>query len=464
MQYSIPQVNNNLYQQFPQQSIPIPQSNIFPNQHISTNPSIDPTGSVNIINLQKSKTENSNMKPRDLDDLRQTIAFLPEQNIQIYKGNIKEIDENLEKNRSSLKFSRNKSPLKSNNLKNSFPYVDCNGNSFILDNGFVSQNIAPSSIKSELNYEISNDRNDCFKQLCSTSYAGRNADGNTKTCQDKYLVKKSISGIKGFNLFGVIDGHGQDGHYAAAFVRDYITQQVINFTEQLKNHGMNTAEKIYNYLKKENFIVLTRIYQSADKEISNQRFDSKLSGSTCNIVFQFGIHLVCANVGDSRGIFIKANDNRMITNPRIRPLNNDHKPNLPEEFERIQRKGGSVRGITTSNGVDLGGVYRVYIGNENYPGLAIARTIGDLVAKTCGVIPDPQFMEYNIDQNARYLVICSDGVWDVIQNEEVMTIGNQYFVNNDIKGHCQALLTTAVIRWGKYEGYRDDITVVVVYL
>ena len=43
----------------------------------------------------------------------------------------------------------------------------------------------------------------------------------------------------------------------------------------------------------------------ADLELTKQNiFDYKLSGTTCNIVFQFNNHLVCLSVGDSRGILV----------------------------------------------------------------------------------------------------------------------------------------------------------------
>lgn len=35
------------------------------------------------------------------------------------------------------------------------------------------------------------------------------------------------------------------------------------------------------------------------------------------------------------------------------------------------------------------GPYRVWLKNENYPGLAMSRSIGDMIAASVGVICDP---------------------------------------------------------------------------
>ena len=69
----------------------------------------------------------------------------------------------------------------------------------------------------------------------------------------------------------------------------------------------------------------------------------------CNIVFQFGKHLVCVNVGDSRAILIY--DKGDYSNQGILPLSKDHKPDLPGEIERIQMSGGLVDKSTDLFGI-----------------------------------------------------------------------------------------------------------------
>ena len=78
--------------------------------------------------------------------------------------------------------------------------------------------------------------------------------------------------------------------------------------------------------------------------------------------------------------------------------------------------------------------------NMEQPGLAMSRSFGDKKAKSCGVIPYPDIIEYNLKYNFKYMVICSDGVWEFMSNEDVKEIGDKYFYQNDINELCNQLL------------------------
>jgi len=69
------------------------------------------------------------------------------------------------------------------------------------------------------------------------------------------------------------------------------------------------------------------------------------------------------------------------------PLSKDHKPNNEEERYRIEQKGGLVEKFI-ENGKKIG-PYRVWKKNEAYPGIAMSRSLGDLIAKKIGVISIP---------------------------------------------------------------------------
>lgn len=58
-------------------------------------------------------------------------------------------------------------------------------------------------------------------------------------------------------------------------------------------------------------------------------------------------------------------------------LSNDHKPELYEEYERITRYGGRVEAYKDEYGQDFG-PKRIWLKNENLPGLAMSRSFGDL--------------------------------------------------------------------------------------
>ena len=109
------------------------------------------------------------------------------------------------------------------------------------------------------------------------------------------------------------------------------------------------------------------------------------------------------------------------------------------------------------------GPFRVWLKGENYPGLAMSRSLGDFVAHSVGAISEPEIFEYDIDSSSRYIVIASDGIWEFLSNTQVMDIVNPYFKNNDLEGASEKLIEEAVKRWKKEDNVVDDITVVLIF-
>ena len=107
--------------------------------------------------------------------------------------------------------------------------------------------------------------------------------------------------------------------------------------------------------------------------------------------------------------------------------------------------------------------FRVWAKGENYPGLAMSRSIGDIDAKRVGVIPNPQIVEYIIGYSTKYILICSDGIWEFLKNEDCMKIGNEFYIKNDPIGLCQELSKESIKLWEKKDLAIDDITIVVVF-
>ena len=162
-------------------------------------------------------------------------------------------------------------------------------------------------------------------------------------------------------------------------------------------------------------------------------------------------------------LWLTENSSDNLTNTKIFNLSNDAKPENPGEKERIISKGGEVERMVDENGVGVGPL-RVWIKGEQYPGIAMSRSIGDMDAKKVGVIPNPEFIEYILDSKAKYMIVCSDGVFEFMSNDEVMKIGNNYYLKNDPLGLCHELINKATSLWLKEDStYVDDITVVSVF-
>ena len=309
-----------------------------------------------------------------------------------------------------------------------------------------------------------NQQSQGFKCCSQLTKAGLDGNGQEKTDQDTPMLYLSVADIEGFNIFGVLDGHGNYGHFVSQFCRDYFMNKMKEYAESIMYITQSiSAEDVYLNLKQNNYSYIVELFMNIDNELSAQSdiFDCNMSGTTCNLIFQFNTHLVCFNVGDSRSILIEESSDN--TNQIIRALSIDHKPDLPEELMRIKENGGMVDQIQDLYGNKLG-PNRVFKEGCVYPGLAMSRSLGDFQAKECGVIPTPEIIEYEINLNTKYFVVCSDGVWEFLTNENVRDIGNKYYYNNnDVVGFCNELVNIAVNVWGEREKARDDITVVAVF-
>lgn len=101
-------------------------------------------------------------------------------------------------------------------------------------------------------------------------------------------------------------------------------------------------------------------------------------------------------------------------------LTHEHKPEDKEEAQRIMDAGGRIKRITDTEGNRVG-PYRVWESHSNSPGLTLSRSIGDNVAKSIGVIATPDISHCILDEsNDLFIVIGSDGLWDSMNNEDVI--------------------------------------------
>ena len=289
-----------------------------------------------------------------------------------------------------------------------------------------------------------------IKNLAYQSQAGKGEDGFTKINQDSYLVIPNEYKLNDFNIFSVMDGHGLNGHLVSQFCTKYFTTY---FAKHKKLNSLTDEESVYNTLKKNNYEIIKKAFHKAEKEISKSDIDANFSGTTCVMTFQIGKKLITANVGDSRGIIIKGD--------KAIPLSIDQKPNDENEMKRIIKNGGEVSQYE-EDGIKSG-PYRVWKKGEMYPGIAMSRSIGDLLASTLGVIPEPEFIEMDIDKDTKFAVLASDGVWEFLDNKKVKDLVMPFYKKNDPEGACKLLISESTKWWNEEDIVVDDITVICLF-
>ena len=428
------------------------------NQNAQENKSND---KIEIININSESTIDKKKENEEtiIDNDSEVYSITIKNSINVEKENKSNINKiikeenkyNKKDNKCNICIANTRDTISIRNLDNN----DINENNKKCEKP-ISELIDNKNLKNNLNQA---NNNFYFKNYFQITNPGKNY-GERKTNQDTPVSFTNLNGIKGFNIFGVLDGHGVNGHYVSKFLSQYLINQIINHKEIVKIRDLN---QIYEILRKSNYEILTNIFYCSDKNLEKQVFDVSFSGTTCVLVIQLGKNLICTNVGDSRAILIydksKEND---LSNTEIFELSHDLKPDLPEEKRRILQMGGTVDQMLDVNGL-RGGPARVWAKNKNFPGLAMSRSLGDFKGKQYGIIPLPEIIEYKLDERSKYMVICSDGVWEFLSNKDVMKIGNQFYLQNDIKGFTEKLIKKSENLWEKQDVIVDDITAVVVF-
>ena len=332
-----------------------------------------------------------------------------------------------------------------------------------------NRNHSPTKCKNNNQYKTSkiNDNNPKDLKIFwgGKSQAGKDSKGNFKINQDSFKVCENINNIKNFKIFILFDGHVVDGHHVSQFVTEHIISKIINHSSI---SSLQDTNQIYKILTMYNYQIIKNIFSETDKYLFIQRqFDAYTSGTTCVLILQLGNKIICANTGDSRAILVYSqndayNNYKQLKNTNIFPLSLDSKPDLPSEKNRIMKCGGEVHKGKNRKGKFVGPM-RVYAKGKDYPGLAMSRSLGDFGGKEYGIICEPSFVEYNLDESCKYIVLCSDGVWDFMDNENVMKVANKHYLNINPDGFCQEILDNASYWWEKEDIVIDDITALIVF-
>ncbi|KAK2974284.1 hypothetical protein RJ640_016770, partial [Escallonia rubra] len=288
--------------------------------------------------------------------------------------------------------------------------------------------------------------------------------GKKGTNQDAMIVWENFGSRTDTVFCGVFDGHGPYGHMVAKRVRDSLPLKLsahwevnIKSDDVLRGISLNTTgsmnceetsfisadeesrasidvdetekqPELFQTLK-ESFL---KAFKVMDRELRMYtNIDCFCSGTTAVTMVKQGQDLVIGNVGDSRAILAEA--------------------------ERIRKCRGRVFALQ-----DEPEVARVWLPNNDSPGLAMARAFGDFCLKDFGLISVPEISYRCLTEKDEFVVLATDGIWDVLTNKEVVDIVASAPAHSFA---ARALVESAVRAWRcKYPTSKvDDCAVVCLF-
>ncbi|KAG0711393.1 Protein phosphatase 1L [Chionoecetes opilio] len=182
--------------------------------------------------------------------------------------------------------------------------------------------------------------------------------------------------------------------------------------------------------------LLTDQILAVDRQVvTHCKARTDMSGSTAVVAVLDGELLVIGNVGDSRAVMGDLKGSTI-------PLSFDHKPNQLKERRRIKEAGGFIT---------FTGVWRVA------GVLATSRALGDFPLKEPRqlITAEPDVLTFSLtDHRAHFIILATDGLWDVMTNEEAVAFVRDHLHEAD---HGAKSLTMHAY----YRGSQDNITVAI---
>jgi len=283
----------------------------------------------------------------------------------------------------------------------------------------------------------------------------------TKECQDEAFIEELLCDSADMSAVCVYDGHGPHGRKCARRVKNFVANQ-------LAKGGLGTSKKIKNVVK--------AACLNAEKDLVKTKFDTRVSGTTATIAVLTAKQICVSWVGDSRAVLGYRHSLRYYA----KEMSQDHKPENKKEIARITKSGGEVRRIDFGGGLE-DSPYRVFVKGTMVPGLAMSRSIGDTMASEVGAWPKPSFFCHDISQEDSFLILATDGLWEVFESHDACQWVGSYMKQNkekdgNLAGHGEdpefepvssALAKEAQKRWCikyKKKCIVDDTAIVVVHL
>ncbi|XP_002987519.2 probable protein phosphatase 2C 2 [Selaginella moellendorffii] len=253
-------------------------------------------------------------------------------------------------------------------------------------------------------------------------YGIHSKKGHREVLEDAYQAVLDIDGNSRHAFFGIFDGHG--GRVAAEFAADNLSR---NIRDALDNgeRDLEAAVRVG--------------YLSTDAAFLKKQLSS---GASCVTAFIRDGSLVVANAGDCRAV--------MSRNGVAVALTEDHRLAREDERRRVE---------------DLGGYVDLYSGVWRLQGvLAVSRGIGDIHLKRW-VSAEPEIQKLAVDEDCEFLLLASDGLWDVVSNQEAVDcVGDEIRSAEMSSVGGLAASTKKLAELAASRGSQDDISVMAIDL
>jgi protein phosphatase 2C len=245
--------------------------------------------------------------------------------------------------------------------------------------------------------------------------------GKRPHMEDRFLFMENFH--DGYTLMAVFDGHG------GSAVADHCLNNIGPVLKALLGRGAAIDAAL-----SQSFLILDDILETSV---------GYATGTTCLVVMKHTDHVWVANCGDSRAMMNKGNT--------FVALSHDHKP-IGAERIRVERLGGHVSKFD-------GDVWRV---NSE---LAVSRAIGDKRLQPM-VTPIPEVLRFDISNDSKFIILATDGLWDIATCEEV----NRYVLSQyNRKDHTatDAQVLDQSCKWLLHKihhAIQDNTTVLILHL
>lgn len=229
-----------------------------------------------------------------------------------------------------------------------------------------------------------------------TSVCGRRRDMEDAVSIHPSFCESNQQIAPGIHFFGVFDGHGCS--HVAVKCRDRFHEIVKEEIEASSGEALEWKGLMERCFDKMDQEVTSWTGKPENAKRSSCRCELRTPqcdavGSTAVVTIVTPDKIIVANCGDSRAVLSK--------NGAAIPLSSDHKPDRPDELNRIEAAGGRV----------------IYWDIPRVLGmLAMSRAIGDNYLKPY-VISEPEVTIMDRTGDDECLILASDGLWDVVTNE-----------------------------------------------